>query len=136
MLHELHRLRLAYFGFSEIMASPIHWFAEADNLREAAAVMWDAYSAEWALVETSINTPRGSAPASSTLQRLGLFKVAHMLLGLAMENLLKGLLLARNKSIIVEGSPKWPGNGHQQRQMATAAKLTLDDADGKVLDVL
>jgi hypothetical protein len=137
VLHDLHQLSLEYFGFSGIQQNPASWVGVADNLHESARVIWQAYSAEWELTEQFWNRPLNSQIAPPSKERLALFQVGLMLLGFAMENLLKALLLAQDSSIVADGKLKWPGKtGHELGELAEAAGLTLNAGEGQILDNL
>ena len=80
--------------------------------------MWAAYLADQKLLEEFQERKRRGETPGPIPHHFGLYKPAFLILGLAMENLLKALLLKQKKVTFSGDHPKWPGNGHNQRELA------------------
>lgn len=131
-------IQLVALGFHGIERSPHSWVAEAENLREAADILWDSYRRTWKIFERFLKTRSFSGKRELVLRRIGLFKVAFLTLGLATENLLKAIVLSGREGAIgmAAGKLKWPGKGHNQRALAHAAGISFAEDDLNLLDEL
>ncbi|MGA2496354.1 MAG: hypothetical protein ABSH20_01350 [Tepidisphaeraceae bacterium] len=129
-------LSVACIGFKRVLKDPTSWTSEADNLRDAADLVHEAYAADWKVVEQCLKRKRRGEGSGVLPGRLGLYKVAFLLLGLANENLLKAMLLGNNVDTGSDNEIKWPDNGHDQRKLASNAGLGLTAEEDVLLGLL
>jgi len=107
----------------------LHWLEKAQGLRYCAGVL------KTHLLET-IDTP----PASRRVETIGVVNSTLLLLGFAFENLIKGVKIAEDSSLVdldrfnIKSWRKDDG-GHGIKTLA-ASLITLTSAEGELLDRL
>src|SRR5712692_1429444 len=68
---------------------------------------------------------------------IGLCPIYMLLAGLSLENHLKGICIAKNPALIEKGALKqWPGSGHDLRQLASLAGVTVSGPEDALLERL
>lgn len=111
--------------------------------------MWPMDEQQWLTLNAEVagNSPGAWAfkserlkGAADQLEFRPFWTVRYMLLGLAIENALKGLVVARGGAVVVEGSNvrmPWPGSrGHALVQLAQLAGVAFGADDAELLDKL
>ena len=105
--------------FTDVAVDPWWWRSNAETLKEAADVLWSRYRAWKAEATRHIKSGSRAAPP-----RGGQFwRPAILLLGLAMENLLKATIVCMTPSVVQDAQLRWGGDGHDQVSLARDAKL-------------
>lgn len=92
--------------FHSLGSDAYHWLEKAEGLWYVVRILRDRYST---LVHTE-------PPAERRVETLGLFDSIRLIMGCALENLIKGVYIARNPAQVDRQklSPSWPGarGGH------------------------
>ncbi len=107
---------------------PAKWALQAHSLKKGADILFKKVDDDLRILmsETSTNKPQNF--------EAGLISVASLLFGLAMENILKAVILNElpddEKKIIIK---KWPGDGHNQILLANKAKINLTEIEKDIL---
>ncbi len=120
--------REEFYGkqFELALLHPGIWVLEARRLRSAADLIFAAYLADLAAFE------HGQPPSS--LDHLELVMPASLLYGLAVENLLKAIILKNVKPAATRRRlPEWPSDGHDLEKLASRAIVTLNDCERDML---
>lgn len=115
--------------FARIARDPGVWLSQATTLRRAAALVYED-------LDEAIRDRRLAQPA--TRERRLLIGPFMLLSGMAIENLLKGVLILRDPSIATDTTilkEKWPGrnDGHGLDQMAKEVARSLSDKERQLL---
>ncbi|KFG67124.1 hypothetical protein [Microvirga sp. BSC39] len=131
-------------AFFKAAQSPGNWFLSAERLRDAAEIILRDQLAEeqpyFAAVHkageeaqaAAIHDPSGSADAEITYLPPN-YLPAQLLYAYAMENALKGLMVARNPELIVPGSISKRLQSHKLVRLAEAAQFSLAHQEKLVL---
>lgn len=94
-------------SFDEIAAEPFPWWMQAWHLRLAAYAVLDAYrqsqEAYWGSIPRKDGPVKLSDDQRFHLARLGIGPVFPFLMGLAFENKVKGILIARDRTLASGG---------------------------------
>jgi hypothetical protein len=125
----------------EVAADPGFWLISAYRLEEAARFLWDAGNEfmrnprpgpntiamnHWRSSDADI--PDRGGPTSD---------VAFMLLGFALENLAKGIVVCREPELVTKmGLEKWPGQSHDLVVLFDRACIPVTDDERHVLAIV
>jgi hypothetical protein len=94
-------------SFDQVASSPIFWWMQARNLLMAAYAVRDAhkesFEAYWGSIPKEDGLVKLSEEQAFHLARLGIGPVFPFLMGLAFENMVKGILVARDSSLVSSG---------------------------------
>lgn len=102
------------------------WALSARRLKQSADLLFDAHTVDL------IALGNGSSPLA--LSHLELAGPATLLFGLALENILKGIIIQRDPQPVVGGKLRqWPTNGHDLLRLAAAAAVALDQQESDLL---
>ncbi len=112
--------------FQARLRTPGVWALSARRLRRAAEIIFDHYGKDLRDMEA------GVSPVE--LENLEISGCGTLLYGLAVENILKGILLSTSQDAIDHGKlRKWPGGGHDLVLLAAEAKITLSVTEEDIL---
>jgi hypothetical protein len=113
--------------FEKCAREPWIWIHSAENLKTAANVILRSFRRALKLVDPSSDRPKIDFG-------IGLFPEYLWLAGLALENLMKGLCIARNPALVGGGQiENWGKAGHDLNALARKADLTLSDQEKEIL---
>lgn len=113
--------------FEKCARQPYLWISSAEVLKD---------SADLVLARFRTALERAAPEREDTKIDLGisLFPVYMMLVGLAVENLLKGVLISKDHSLVEGGRlKKWGGSGHDLTKLASDARLPLTNEEKELL---
>lgn len=113
--------------FEQAAKLPLRWLWSGQSLFKAASLLRPQIDAFFASVrmETNADTIHGGHD---------LPPVYMMLMAFALENLAKGILIAREPERVKEAMLKqWEGGGHDLNELAKAAKLNLTKDEKRLL---
>jgi len=106
--------------------TPELWALNARRLKQAADILFEAYEQDLK------DMTAGESPLQ--LHNLELSGPATLLYGLALENILKAILLTTSPDAITDGKlRKWPKDGHDQILLAHEAKIKLTINEENIL---
>jgi hypothetical protein len=112
--------------FEEAAKNPTVWASKSSDLRKAASLLLPDINAFFASVM------RANEPIH--LAGDGLASVFMMLMAFAAENLLKGILIARQPDLVTpKNVSKWEGGGHDLIELAKAAEIKLTEDETRLL---
>lgn len=125
------RDQAAFWSEQYALASqPPLWWLTARRLMQAAEVLWRVHDAD-------LSKLREGQVEAHKLENLQLGLAWMLLTGLALENLVKAVLLKRKPELARPGRmPKWPGNGHDLPKLFDAAGVPLSASERGMLDRL
>lgn len=113
-----------------LASQPPAWWLSARRLMQAAEVLWWVYDADLAKI-------REGEVEAHKLENLELGLAWMLLTGLALENLVKAVLLKRKPELARPGQmPKWPGDGHNLARLFAEAEVPLSAPERDCLDRL
>jgi len=94
-------------SFDQVATTPLFWWMQARNLILAAYAVRDAhkesFEAYWGSIPREGGFVRLSEEQAFHFARLGIGPVFPFLMGLAFENMVKGILVARDSSLVSSG---------------------------------
>jgi hypothetical protein len=94
-------------SFDQVATSPFIWWMQARSLMLAAYAVRDAhkesFEAYWGSMPKEDGPVRLSEEQAFHLARIGIGPVFPLLMGLALENMVKGILVARDSSLVSGG---------------------------------
>jgi hypothetical protein len=120
-------------------AEPNSWWMQARTLRQAAEDLWNAGNAHdrepgselGATVLAKWTSPSFVRPLTGG----STYEVCFMLLGFALENLAKGIILCRDPSVVRKKQlRKWHGGGHDLVGLFRRAEIAVSDEDLATLE--
>jgi hypothetical protein len=112
--------------FTEIKDEPGFWILSARRLKRSGDLIFQAYSND---LEAMVN---GATPTE--LENLELAGVASMLFGLAIENLLKAIIISNDKSDQPPDRVRdWDRDGHELVSLAEKADINLNEKQRDLL---
>lgn len=106
------------------------WVSKANSLRKSALILWTAYMLEEERLDSL-----GEAALGQSFE-LGHEDTAMMLIGMAIENLLKGILIARDSSLIENGKTASRLKTHDLTKLITWAGISIDKYDTQLCALL
>jgi hypothetical protein len=121
-------------------AEPISWHRKAFGLREAAGLLWDAGNegrvpsagpkrevlAHWKAEDFESPKTGGS---------IGVQEACFMLLGFALENLTKGILVCRDPRLVTKSElRRWHGDGHDLTRLFDRCEIPLTEEERALLE--
>ena len=114
--------------FKKTASEPLNWLYSAHVLKRGADALYVEIHKGW---QTFLRYKYGEPkPPPEMFEQLQLNPTYMLLAGYALENLLKGLYVAKNPSIVKNGRLiKWPGSGHGIMKLIVLANERLDDAE-------
>jgi hypothetical protein len=115
-------------------SDPSPWYMRALTLQHSAQALWEAANPEDRAITsiTDLGWVRDWAPPIKG-GRLG--EVCFMLLGFALENLAKGVIVSRDPKLVSkERLSNWHGQGHNLIALFEWAKISVTDDERKILD--
>jgi hypothetical protein len=133
---------------SAAAGNPAAWLASAESLWRAASAVRREWEEDMRRLREAGFRREAAGPAgwlaflNDTQLRPMVGQVFMLLAGLAVENLLKGLAVARKPELVQPRSnnPRrlfdWAGSGHVSRRLAQEAGVDLTDAEARVVDRL
>jgi hypothetical protein len=86
--------------FQIVARAPNFWLSDADNLQAGAKVLWEAHLADLTRLFAA-DFPQGSRPASD-FPNTGLHRTSMLLAGLCLENLVKGIRVRQDPTLVRE----------------------------------
>ncbi len=99
--------------------NPAIWADSARRLKHSADLIFDAYEIDLQKVDNDVSPLE--------LNNLEVAGAATLLFGLAIENLLKAIIITRETKTVEDGKLRdWPGNGHELILLAREANIMLD----------
>ena len=105
--------------FNTRAESPAIWALSARRLKHSADLIFDAYEIDLQQMA------RNASPLE--FNNLEVAGAATLLFGLAVENLLKAIIITREPKTVEDGRLRdWPGNGHELILLAEKANIRLD----------
>jgi hypothetical protein len=127
--------------FADVASTPFFWFVQARDLLSAAHVLLEQHEVAkeryWGPMPGKSGRVKLTPDQQEASRFLGLPQIAQMLFGLALEVLLKGLLIAR-KPELVQGdqlTPALTGN-HSLGALLDLAAITLTGEERELADRL
>jgi len=122
---------------------PKLWGLLALDLKHAADILWirgaSSMTQHWEQIVAETGgeaRPDADLPEDTLAQAHALVNTAEMLLGLAFENMIKGILVARDPTLIKDGIPTGKLITHAVADLAHAEGLLLSDDEYRLLKVL
>ncbi len=111
--------------FEEYAKQPINWLNTASGLLKAASLLRLEVNNLFESIETM---------ESPNLDYINLQKIFMMLVSFAAENLLKGIAIARDPSVVnSSGLKSWDGGGHDLTKLAENVQFYLTDDEKQLL---
>lgn len=120
------------FRFEENARRPIYWFLNAQNLKKDSELVLDAS-------EQAYNKcmDRSIPLEGIDLFALTVFPVSVLLAGLAIENLLKGVIISQEPDSVKSGKlDSWISSTHNLTQLCGRAKVNVDQSEQDLILVL
>jgi hypothetical protein len=119
-------------------ADPNSWWMQARTLRQAAEDLWNAGNAHDREPGSELGAKvlaKWTAPGFvPPLKGGSTFEVCIMLLGFALENLAKGVIVARDPSVVRKKQlRKWHGGGHDLVGLFRRADIAFSDGERATL---
>ncbi len=100
--------------------TPAIWALSANRLKRSGDLIFDAYEIDLQAM--------GKGVSPLELNNLEVAGAATMLFGLAIENLLKAIIIAREPKTVNDGNLRgWPSNGHKLILLAEKAEIPLNE---------
>lgn len=116
---------------------PKFWGLLGLDLKHAADVLWVRGATNSASITGDIFAERELAPREDTLaQAYGFMTTASLLLGLAFENLIKGIVVAREPTLIKDGAVTGRLVTHKVADLARDESLLTSDGEYRQLKIL
>ena len=120
-------------------AEPTAWLGHARTLRQAAEDLWKAGNAHdsnpgseiGATVLVNWSDPNFVRPETGG----STYDVCIMVLGFALENLTKGIIVCRSPTLVTKGKLKrWHGKGHDLVALFNQARIGMDERERQTLE--
>lgn len=111
---------------------PFYWLMKARELDQAASLIWKAMREDWQLLSSA---PVGAAIGHEHAPSAGLSGVFWLNAGLALENLLKGILIESDPTLIIGGAITSRLKTHSLLRLAKNAAVSLDVNDAFFLSI-
>ncbi len=106
------------------------WTAKANALRKSAHILWTSYKHEMERLDSL-----GEAAVGQSFE-LEYEKIAMMLMGMAIENLLKSILLVRDPSLVEDGKIARKLQTHNLLKLLDWTSISIDIQDTQLCTLL
>jgi len=114
--------------WKHVARSPVNWLISAEDLKACAALVGQRFVDYFAR-----RLPPGTSENTEGVPAASFGPVFQMLAGYSIEALVKGICVAREPDVIVEGKlPEWLTT-HNLEALLLRANVQLDDADQRFL---
>jgi hypothetical protein len=109
--------------------TPAIWALSARHLKHSADLIFDAYEIDLQQMARDVSPLE--------LNNLEVASAATLLFGLAIENLLKAIIISKEPKTVEDGKLRnWHGNGHELILLAEKANIMLDEQQKDLLQRL
>ena len=106
--------------------TPALWALNARRLKRTADLIFNAYTSDCDKMVDGVSP--------SELQNLELAGSATLLYGLALENIIKAIIIDQDPNVVKDGKlRKWLGNGHDQILLIQMTSVSLDEQQKDLL---
>ncbi|WP_173218117.1 hypothetical protein [Paenibacillus alba] len=104
------------------------WLMNAKDLKNSADVLLERIH--------EVNRRISEHEPVDLIEDTGVFKVYMLLAGLSLENVIKGLIISRNPTIVTDEEVKFSGSGHKLIELFRLVNISLNNDEIKFLELI
>ncbi len=121
---------------AQTAADPSQWFYTAKRLKRAADLIWDAVTMDLQkLLSRAMFTEPW--PETDLTPPISISPVYMLLAGLALENLVKGIIIGQKpERVRTDQLDSWGGSGHKLRKLCEHARIQLEQDEDELVQRL